>query len=215
MRKTGYDDFENVQDALKYKENEILNLDGYCGLLDYSKATTINFEQWAEKEGYKYQDCRKKTWDDLYEKFKNSENNDGKIMVKTVLEDEESKKLLSKKEELERELERINTRLANKELEVNLLNKLEIGKWYRFTIALGLPEVIFRYSEGDFIRDDNLWVHKSFSITITKMQSSFEHRSSFFLIPINDLDNVKEIEECFVKHMIEDEISQLRCLADL
>lgn len=215
MRKTGYEDFENVQDALKYKENEILLLDDYCRLLDYSKATTINFEQWAEKEGYKYQDCRKKTWDELYEKFKNSENNDGKVMVKTVLEDEESKKLLAKKEELERELERVNTRLANKKLEVNLLNKFEIGKWYRFTIALGLPEVIFKYSEGDFIRDNNLWVHKAFSETITKMQSSFEHRSSFFLIPIDDLDNVKEIEECSVKQMIEDEISQLRSLVDL
>lgn len=147
--------------------------------------------------------------------FNDSENNEGKAMVKTVLKDEESKKLSAKKEELERELERINTRLANKELEANLLNKFEIGKWYRFTIDEGLPEVIFKYSEDDFIRDDNLWVHKAFSETITKMQSSFEHRSSFFLIPIDDLDNVREIEECFVKHMIEDEISRLRVLADL
>lgn len=152
---------------------------------------------------------------ELYERLKDSENNGGKAMVKTVLEDEESKKLLAKKEELERELERVNTRLANKELEVNLLNKFKVGKWYRFTIAWGIPEVIFKYSEDDFIRDNNLWVHKAFSETITKMQSSFEHRSSFFLIPIDDLDKVKEIEECYVKQRIEDEISQLRVLADL
>ena len=37
----------------------------------------------------------------------------------------------------------------------------------------------------------------------------------FFLIPIDELDNAKEIEECYVKHMIEDEIAQLRVLADL
>lgn len=127
-------------------------------------------------------------------------------------DDEETKKLLAKKTDLENELNRINTRLANKEMEVDLLGKFEEGKWYEYFDCLGMPSIIFKYSKNDFIRDNQLWVHNAFSRTITKMQSSFAHQDIFW-IPVNDLEEkVKEIEAVYVHKMIEEEIAQLRGL---
>ncbi len=126
--------------------------------------------------------------------------------------DEESKELLAKKADLENELKRINTRLANRELDADLLGKFEEGKWYEYFDGLGLPSIIFKYSKNDFIRDNQLWVHNAFSKTITRMQLSFAHQDIFW-IPISDLtEKVKEIEAVYVHKMIEEEIAQLRGL---
>lgn len=136
-----------------------------------------------------------------------------KGIIKYVLPaDEETKDLLAKKVALENELNRINTRLANKEMEVDLLADFEEGKWYEYFECLGSPAVIFKYSKNDFIRDNQFWVHNAFSKTITKMQSTFAHQDIFWL-PIEGLAaHVKEIEEVYVHKMIEEEIAQLRGL---
>lgn len=128
-------------------------------------------------------------------------------------DDEETEKLLAKKADLENELKLINTRLTNKELEVDLLTKFEEGKWYEYSECPGtLSLLIFKYTKNDFIRDDQLWVHNGFSKTITGMQSLFAHQDVYWL-PIEDLvDNVKEVEEVYAHKMIEDEIAQLRGL---
>lgn len=126
-------------------------------------------------------------------------------------EDEETEKLLAKKADLENELKLINTRLTNKELEVDLLTKFEEGKWYEYFECIGLPAIIFKYSKNDFIRDDQLWVHNGFSKTITKMQSSFEH-TDLYMIPLESLEVVKEVDGEYVQEMIEGEIAQLRGL---
>lgn len=134
-------------------------------------------------------------------------------IIKYVLPaDEEAKDLLAKKVALENELNRINSRLANKEMEVDLLGKFEEGKWYEYFECLGSPAIVFKYSKNDFIRDNQFWVHNAFSKTITKMQSTFAHQDIFWL-PIEGLAaNVKEIEEIYVHKMIEEEIAQLRGL---
>ena len=126
--------------------------------------------------------------------------------------DEETRDLLAKKVDLENELNRINTRLSNKEIEVDLLGKFEEGKWYEYFECLGKPLIVFKYSKNDFIRDNQLWVHNAFSKTITRMQSTFAHQDIFW-IPISDLtEKVKEIEAVYVHKTIEEEIAQLRGL---
>lgn len=128
-------------------------------------------------------------------------------------DDEETEKLLAKKADLENELKLINTRLTNKELEVDLLTKFKEGKWYEYFEYPGVrSSLIFKYSKNDFIRDGQLWIHNGFSKTITGMSSLFAHQDVYWL-PIEDLaDNVKEVEEVYAHKMIEDEIVQLRGL---
>lgn len=125
--------------------------------------------------------------------------------------DEETEKLLAKKAALENELSRIDTLLDNKRLEVDFLNRFEEGKWYEYFEGLGFPAIIFKYSKNDFIRDDQLWVHNGFSKTITKMQSSFEH-TDLYMIPLESLEVVKEVDGEYVQEMIEGEIAQLKGL---
>ena len=128
---------------------------------------------------------------------------------KPVDPNEETKDLLAKKAALENELSRIDTLLDNKKLEVDFLNRFEEGKWYEYFECLGLPAIIFKYSKNDFIREDQLWVHNGFSKTITKMQSLFEH-NDLYLIPLESLEVVKEVDGEYVHEMIEKEIAQLK-----
>lgn len=73
MKRTGRDEFDNVQAALLYEMNKPMSLEEYCKTLDYSKADTINFEEWAKKEGFAYDDATKANWDYRYERFEKEE----------------------------------------------------------------------------------------------------------------------------------------------
>lgn len=73
MKRTDRDEFDNVQAALLYEMNKPMSLEEYCKTLDYSKADTINFDEWAKKEGFAYDDATKANWDCRYERFKKGE----------------------------------------------------------------------------------------------------------------------------------------------
>lgn len=69
MRRTGFDTFDSLQEALEYEKNKLYSLEEYCKTLGYSKADTINFEEWAKKAGYEYEDMSIKGWKTLYEAY--------------------------------------------------------------------------------------------------------------------------------------------------
>lgn len=73
MKRTDRDEFDNVQAALLYEINKPMSLEEYCKTLDYSKADTINFDEWVKKEGFTYDDATKANWDCRYERFKKGE----------------------------------------------------------------------------------------------------------------------------------------------
>lgn len=85
--------------------------------------------------------------------------------------DEETKKLLAEKEKLEKELERINTRLENKTKEVNLLDSFEKNKWYEYFDG-AVTHIYFKIGSDDFIRDGSLWLHTSFIENVMLIKSS-------------------------------------------
>lgn len=70
MKRTDKDEFDNVQAALLYERNKPMSLEEYCKTLDYSKADTINFEEWAKEEGFAYDDATKGNWEYRYARFK-------------------------------------------------------------------------------------------------------------------------------------------------
>lgn len=73
MKHTDKTSFSSMQELLAYKESCPISLEEYCRDLDYSKEDTINFEEWAKKEGFAYDNATKANWDCLYERFKKEE----------------------------------------------------------------------------------------------------------------------------------------------
>lgn len=78
MRRTIYDTFDSLQEALEYEKDKPYNLEEYCKTLGYSKADTINFEEWAKKVGYEYIDLTLTGWENLYKTY----TTEGKEMIK-------------------------------------------------------------------------------------------------------------------------------------
>ena len=85
--------------------------------------------------------------------------------------DEDAKKLLAEKEKLEKELERINTRLENKTKEVNLLDSFEKDRWYEYFDG-AVTHIYFKIGSDDFIRDGSLWLHTSFTENVMMIKNS-------------------------------------------
>jgi hypothetical protein len=125
----------------------------------------------------------------------------------------ERENLLSEKEKLEAELNRVNERLENIKIKDELRSRFEEGKWYEYFVALGMPSAIFKFSKEDFVRDGMFWAHQCFTKTITRMQSSFSIQDIYW-IPVDCMtkENVKEIDELLVDDMLEEEIKRIKAL---
>lgn len=125
----------------------------------------------------------------------------------------ERENLLSEKEKLEAELNRINARLENIKIKDELCSRFEEGKWYEYFVALGMPSAIFKFSKEDFVRDGMFWAHCCFTKTVTRMQSSFSIQDIYW-IPVDCMtkESVKEIDELLVDDMLEEEIKRIKAL---
>lgn len=125
----------------------------------------------------------------------------------------ERENLLTEKEKLEAELNRVNERLENIKIKDELCSRFEEGKWYEYFVALGMPSAIFKFSKEDFVRDNMFWAHYCFTKTITRMQSSFSIQDIYW-IPVDYMtkENVKEIDEARVKEMLDEEINRIKAL---
>ena len=87
-------------------------------------------------------------------------------------EDEETKKLLDRRSELQNELDRIDTRLVNKQLQVELLSKFKKDTWYRYSEG-DVYHTYFKIKPDDFIRDGSVWLHTVFTEKTLRISSSF------------------------------------------
>ena len=63
------DGVSNIQKAVQSTAKKQLELDEFCRLLDYSRACTINFKEWAEKKGYSQMTHTRDLWYRLYDTF--------------------------------------------------------------------------------------------------------------------------------------------------
>lgn len=59
----------SIQEAVQSTAKKQLELDEFCRLLDYSRACTINFKEWAEKKGYSQMTHTRDLWYRLYDTF--------------------------------------------------------------------------------------------------------------------------------------------------
>ena len=125
--------FDSLQEALEYEKNKPYSLEEYCKTLDYSKADTINFEEWAKKEGFAYDDATKANWDYRYERFEKEE----KIEMFKKKKEEKKDSFLDKAQKFLKECYDKGAIIEYEESE---------GKWV--DLPKGLPIDFSKFDEG-------------------------------------------------------------------
>lgn len=121
--------------------------------------------------------------------------------------DPETKELLEKRGKLQDELDRINTRLMNKQQKVELLSRFKEGAWYELT-ENQVYHYYFKVTPMDFVRDGTVWLHHAFSVESYKINTSYKLEgllmlSTTLFYPGNSsMYEIKEVEEEKVKELL-------------
>lgn len=115
--------------------------------------------------------------------------------------DKDINDLCRKKEELEREISVINAQIAAKQIDVSSLLKKNV--WYVYSGGLNL--IYFKFTDADFVRDEELWLHTYIEERICKT-GTWYHTGAFYRFPLNLLGvaykGLKEASEDSVKNVI-------------
>jgi hypothetical protein len=121
--------------------------------------------------------------------------------------DPETKDLLEKRGKLQNELDRINTRLINKQQKVELLSRFKEGVWYEL-VENEVFHHYFTVTPMDFVRDGTVWLHHAFSVESYKINTSYKlggmlMLSTTLFYPGNsDRYEIKEVDEKEVKNLL-------------
>lgn len=122
--------------------------------------------------------------------------------------DEETKKLLKEKEELQKQMERIDTRLLNKQLKTELLTRFKENTWYEYSEG-DVWHTYFKIEPDDFIRDGSVWLHRAFCSQTLRINTSYTLSSIVMMSAdlFKNFENFHEVDEDTIKDI-------LSCVAD-
>lgn len=125
--------------------------------------------------------------------------------------DKDMNELLRKKEELEREICAVNSQIAKKQFDVN--SKLKKNVWYEYSGGLNL--VYFKFTDADFVRDGELWLHTYVEEFIYRI-GVWYHTGAFYRFPLTELElacsSLKEVSEETVKDTIKELDARVKVL---